>query len=640
MEVKGLLELQDKDTAQIQFLLKNLMELPRKDAAENAKILEVYRKNYNWEVNRELFLELWFTLAEYYARNDQIPLALEYFEDLIEDCEAHQEPEKLRRAKANLATAYAQCGFYQQALDTWKVMLEEDLPPVMQLTLLNNMSVASGVLSNPEEGIGYGYRAVALAEELNLPKERIDPLINIGSHYYHQDKTERALEVWKEALSLAETYGKLRRCAEVLNSISLAYAKLGDKANALSYAHVALAKALEYTSDQDIGMAYNNLGVINREFGNSTEALAFFYQARDIYENSYDSVALANVLMNIAELQIAVGELDSAWENLLRSEAVIEEHGFSVIRERYLKLCVQYRIKTGELDKALEYSKELAEFLGEMLHQNSQNSISTEEADYYRRKIENQAEKLRKQNEELSAANASLVETNDLLSRVISIISHDVRAPLANIIQTLDLVNQGLLNSETIHTIFQDLQGSSSRIFDMLNGVLTWLNTARRDSEFGESKISFDLVILLEEISELYRPIAMNKGIILKNLSRGTELNVWSDRDLLAIMIRNLVNNSVKYTGKGGKIELETSREPGCFKIIVTDTGTGMSRDQAEKLMAGQLTGMLGTEQEPGFGLGFKLCLDSVKRLGGKIFIESELKQGTKITAKIPDPAT
>lgn len=636
MERKRLLELQDKDLAQITFLLTNLMELTRREAAENVNILEVYRQNYNWEGRREIYLRLRFALAEYYARNDYIPLAQEYLEDLIVDCELHQEAEQLRRAKANLATSHAQCGFFQQALDTWKAMLEEGLPPQMRLTLLNNMSVAYGILKNPDEGINYAFQAIQLAEEMNEPEECIAPLINLGSQYYTQDKPEKALETWDKAVHMAETYDKKRRLAELQNSISLAHAKLGDKDNALACAHQALASGLEFTSDQDLAMAYNNLGVIHREFGDQGEALSFFRLASEIYENAYDSVAMANVLLNIAELQMGLSEFDAARENLLRSEAMIEEHGITLIRERYLRLCVDYHVQTGDLDKALDRGKELADFLSDALKHKSETTISREEAAYYRGKIEKQNERFKQQNAELRAANTSLTETNELLKRVISIVSHDVRAPLANIIQTLDLVNQGLIDAETQAEIFRELQVSSTRLFDLLNEVLNWLNAARTNSDDPKAKSLVDLSHLIDEITNMYLPIAKAKGIDIQQKNRSDGLKTFSEPYLLAVTIRNLLNNAVKYTSKGGKIELEALVQDGKLRITVADTGTGMSPDQVQKLMNGQLTGMLGTEQEQGFGLGFKLCLDSVRRLGGELQIDSQLGAGTSITVLLP----
>jgi signal transduction histidine kinase len=105
------------------------------------------------------------------------------------------------------------------------------------------------------------------------------------------------------------------------------------------------------------------------------------------------------------------------------------------------------------------------------------------------------------------------------------------------------------------------------------------------------------------------------------------------------IIIRNMVSNSLKFTGPGGIIELgtEITEEKNILEIFVSDNGTGISEEKLSAILSGnKYESSYGTEREKGTGIGLNLCFDLVKLIDGTIHISSDPGKGTKVTIRLP----
>ena len=103
------------------------------------------------------------------------------------------------------------------------------------------------------------------------------------------------------------------------------------------------------------------------------------------------------------------------------------------------------------------------------------------------------------------------------------------------------------------------------------------------------------------------------------------------------IVLRNLINNAVKYTLPGGEILIDAAQLDGMLNITVSDNGVGMSKEQMDKIF--NFTGVItspGTRGEKGSGLGLMLSYELVTKLGGAIAVESELNKGSRFTISVP----
>jgi signal transduction histidine kinase len=218
-------------------------------------------------------------------------------------------------------------------------------------------------------------------------------------------------------------------------------------------------------------------------------------------------------------------------------------------------------------------------------------------------------------------------------NKVLSVIAHDLKNPVASIAQFSDL----LANKPEIagtERFTRSLQESSQAAVTLLDNLLYWGR-----SQADELKISaapFKVDQLLREVTSLYRHMATQKEIDLKS-ETPPDLEVIADRALINIVVRNLVSNAIKFTPRKGTVHLVAERLGSRVLFRVSDTGVGMSPEVLASLKQfGQLDSTAGTDQEIGTGLGLQLVRDLVEKNGGTLSVESTPGKGSVFTFTLP----
>ena len=129
--------------------------------------------------------------------------------------------------------------------------------------------------------------------------------------------------------------------------------------------------------------------------------------------------------------------------------------------------------------------------------------------------------------------------------------------------------------------------------------------------------------------------VADAKKIVL--ITNVKKQEVYADRDMFSVVIRNLVSNAIKFTREDGEITIDSEISGNKLHISVIDTGTGMSPEVLDTLFTLTKTmSVLGTNNETGTGLGLLLCADFVKANGGKIWVSSKQGEGSKFSFSVP----
>lgn len=246
---------------------------------------------------------------------------------------------------------------------------------------------------------------------------------------------------------------------------------------------------------------------------------------------------------------------------------------------------------------------------------------------------------LRKKNRALQSAlqtinsqKEQLEDHNQMLTRLMSIISHDLRNPIENLKQLFEMFLSGELETEEFKLLGNDVNKSLSSTTDLLNNLLSW--AASQLSGNGMDITMMDLRGLVDEQIETVEPNAALKGNTLINeVAHGTYIN--ADADMLKFIIRNLVANANKFTAGGiVRVKLEDAGE--FYRICVADTGHGLSQARIDKLFNWknrQTT--LGTAGESGSGLGLLISQQFAQQLGGQLLVKSEEGKGTNVCIDI-----
>jgi len=217
-----------------------------------------------------------------------------------------------------------------------------------------------------------------------------------------------------------------------------------------------------------------------------------------------------------------------------------------------------------------------------------------------------------------------------------TIISHDLRGPLGSSVSLSELLVQDLeqYSREEIREVSEMLYQSNKNIYKLLENLLEWSRVQTGMITFSPKKILLNT--LIKENIELNKNAALNKNINL--FFDSTELiEVEADKNMIDTILRNLLNNAIKFTDKNGVIEVKLLKTNKKAEVSVTDSGIGIPDEIKEKLF--KINGKVvqqGTENETGSGLGLLLCSEFINIHQGEIWVESEPGKGSAFKFNLP----
>lgn len=240
---------------------------------------------------------------------------------------------------------------------------------------------------------------------------------------------------------------------------------------------------------------------------------------------------------------------------------------------------------------------------------------------------EKETEKLIERQNQSIQQNAELIASR---KKAVHTIIHELRSPLTAIIGYAGMIEM-VNDTDKTGTYIQSIRQSSDRMRDMLCTLLSFF---RLDNGKEEVKISPCRISAITHVFETeFMPIAMNKGISL-TITNHAEAVILTDKDRILQIGNNLLSNAVKFTERG-KISLTTDYDNDILKIIVEDTGTGMTEEEQQRVF-GAFERLSNAATKDGFGLGLSIVQRIVAMLGGTIRLESEKGQGSRFTVEIP----
>jgi len=239
----------------------------------------------------------------------------------------------------------------------------------------------------------------------------------------------------------------------------------------------------------------------------------------------------------------------------------------------------------------------------------------------------------------LEKSEMNLRELNATKDKFFSIIAHDLKGPLGSFMSLTDLLrnNYDDLSTEEKKELLDIMLVTSKRIYELLDNLLLWSKAQRGIINFEPTKT--DLWQVMDIITPLLDSNAKAKGITIENhIQRNTFCYI--DFNMIATVIRNLINNSIKFSNAGGVISIgnmkdETDRNK--MIIRVDDNGIGIPEEKIPQLFKiDKNTSTPGTNGEVGSGLGLILCKEFVEKNGGTIWLESKLNEGSTFYFTLP----
>ena len=218
-------------------------------------------------------------------------------------------------------------------------------------------------------------------------------------------------------------------------------------------------------------------------------------------------------------------------------------------------------------------------------------------------------------------------------NRVLSVIAHDLKNPIASVAQFTDLLASKPELASKKH-ITHSLRESSQAAVTLLDNLLYW---SRSESDrLSIAPVQIEMKDLVKEVEALYQHMALQKELAF-TIEVKPSVRAFADPVFVNIVLRNLVANAIKFTRKGGTVHVRAWQELDKIYCSVIDTGVGLKPEYLEQFKKeGYLNSSAGTDQEIGTGLGLQLVKDMLERNNGTLEIESKAEVGSTFTFTLP----
>jgi len=314
----------------------------------------------------------------------------------------------------------------------------------------------------------------------------------------------------------------------------------------------------------------------------------------------------------------------------------------------------RYLVQIGFLVQVIVFALGLTQRYNQLKLEAAQQRIASElekkemiekQKELLQVQVDQQTKDLKAQNLQLEAfiqqleeSRSQLTELNQVKDKLFSIISHDLRNPLATMQSFLKLITErhDQLSETDKEKLIAEAQQSLDYLNQLLYNLLQWSKSQMQLLEFRPDYQSVHDA--LERNRRLLFLQAQMKQMQVVTASSDA-LTVFADKDMLDFMLRNLLSNAIKFSNKQSVVQIRAWKEADATMIEVQDTGIGMSEQTREQILNANITSSRrGTGKERGTGLGLLITKEFITRHGGQMHIKTAPGEGAAFRLVFPDP--
>ncbi len=456
--------------------------------------------------------------------------------------------------------------------------------------------------------------------------------IMLGKNSIELGLFNEAILHYKEIENISKKESKLYSLGDIYEGIGVAYLFLNEYKKSEKYLNKNLLIREKEGNFESIYSSHNIIANLYYMQEKNEEANIYFKKAYLAAQNLNDFEKKSIVAKNISIIEEDFGNLNKAliyrkeyeqWKDSLYNQNKI--WAVAEYEKKYAVAQKQKQISVLKVENELKNTQRNTMFfstIGLLL-------LLTGGVYVYGQKVKN-AKIILSQKEKLDELNA----TKDQL---FSIVSHDLRSSV-NALKTSNTKLTSSLESKNYDELDKLLHQNSAianGAYSLLDNLLHWALLQTQQLYFH--KDSVHLFSIVQQIEYSYKPLLLEKTIAFEN-EVSKNCFIFVDLDSLKIILRNLLDNAIKFSPENSSIRFYSLDTPSEFhQFIIEDQGIGMRPETiAELLEDNELLAKKSNSEIIGTGLGMQLCKQMIKKNGGTLAIESELNKGTKIILKFP----
>ncbi|MGQ1908149.1 ATP-binding protein [Marinifilum sp. RC60d5] len=650
--------------------------------ANKALVLSMDNKDDN------LLLNSYFQLFQNYSLNGDKAQSKHYLDKAYVYAVKTKDSVNTSNILLNLADYYSikdqydSATIYYNKCYSLSKKISLTLNHVNTLIGLGEISYERGEL---DQALNKYLEAYKYSENLKNDNVKISLLIDMGNIYADDAQLEKAKSYYNQAKIIAEQHKQTKVLSAIYNNLATIYQEEKKYLKAQNYFEKSLEIEKNNKYQPGIALALNNIGENYFRIGNYEKAISSLHESLSINEKLHQNISKIYNLGTLSEIYLKTGNYTQAYKYITEGIKLSTTYKTKKKKNELLFLLAKYYHKIGDNAKAYatmtkhdalkdsllsesktqkiaqlqaQYESEKREQENEILrvkHQYAQEKLKKEKIitnffivfsvialallilSYFLYKAKTQANlRINKINGMLEESNKKMKISNATKDKFFSIIAHDLRSPFNAILGFSGLVKDETENSKDIEAIkdYNDnIYESSHNLYTLLENLLQWANSQRGKLEFSPER--FNLHQLIQANLNLFKLKANDKSIDLISDVK-PETMAYGDVNMIDTIIRNLINNALKFTNINGRIELHTSFDNDFILVKVKDNGIGISKENQAKLFRPDCNfTTYGTENESGSGLGLILCKEFARKNSGDIWVKSILNKGSEFILKL-----
>ena len=482
-------------------------------------------------------------------------------------------------------------------------------------------------------------RASDIYNSIDRKDELADTYNNLGQLFAKKKNFDSSQFYFDKSLEMFTALNEPVQLTDVYQHLGDMYAEFGKyDLSKYCYEKNLNQYKVEDVSEGDYALAMIGLGKVALAQKDYKHAAEIFHSEYKKLKNANMKEELLQCLRYMAVADSALGNLDEAFSSLNQYVNLYDSFYTAAKAQASQRMMIEY-----DLDKKEKENEQLK----------LQNDLQRQRLAIfaitgivllvvgaflflmYRQKTQalNSLKEMQKITEN---KNKELAVLNGVKDKFISMIAHDVRSPLTSLLNTLHLTRQNILEQQDFRDLSQMLEDDVQHLLTMLDNTLHWAREQIHSLHI--EKTNFNLYQLVQDVMALYHISIEKKGLKIIN-TVPQEQEVFTDREIVHTVLRNLLSNSIKFTPAGKSIFTVQNLQEGQVMITIQDEGAGIPEEVMKKIVNKEFISTRGTNNEKGTGLGLLFSFDLLSKLNEKISINTSLAQGTAVTFTISSAA-